>query len=118
MSTTLLIGNALLALLSGGSSLVALARPGVILPAAAPVSPLARFYAGAYTARAVPLSVVALAAFALAGPEALLPLLVVLGAAQVGDAALGVRLRNWGMTAGASVGAVIHLLSAAWLAAH
>ena len=95
-----------------------MARPAAILPAGTAVGAPVRFYAAAYTVRAVPLSVVALLGFALAGPATVVPLLVVLGAAQVGDAALGIRLRNWGMTAGAFVGAVVHLLSATWFATH
>ncbi|MFD0332076.1 hypothetical protein ACFQZC_37580 [Streptacidiphilus monticola] len=44
------------------------------------------------------------------------PMLVVAGLAQAGDSAIGVRWRNAGMALGAGAFAVLHLVSAWWLA--
>ncbi|MCX4847569.1 hypothetical protein [Streptomyces sp. NBC_00893] len=50
--------------------------------------------------------------------RALLPVLTVAGAAQLGDAAIGVGQGIAGMAVGGSVGAVVHLASAWWLSRH
>jgi hypothetical protein len=112
------LANMALALLSGVSSVVAVARPGVALAKGAPITAGIHFYARAYAVRAVPLSLVALAMLPTATRAALVPMLLVLGAAQAGDSVLGIRLRNRGMAIGAGMGAVVHLLSAWWIATH
>src|SRR5690348_14492550 len=110
------VANMALALLSGVSSVIAVVRPGVALAAGAPITAGINFYARAYAVRAVPLSLVALAILPTAGRAGLVPMLLVLGAAQAGDSVLGIRLRNKGMAIGAGVGAIVHLVSACWLA--
>jgi hypothetical protein len=115
MHTVLVVANMALALLSGVSSVIAVVRPGVVL-AGTPITAGLNFYARAYAVRAVPLSLVAVAILPTAGRAGVVPMLLVLGAAQAGDSVLGIRLRNKGMAIGAGVGAVVHLLSALWLA--
>ena len=112
------VANMALALLSGGSSVLAVVRPGVALSAGVPITAGIHFYARAYAVRAVPLSLVALVVLPTAGRAGLVPLLLVLGAAQAGDSVLGIRLRNKGMAFGAGAGAVIHLVSALWIASN
>lgn len=112
------VANAAAAILSGVSSAAGAVRPALGLPKGESVTPGVSFYARAYTIRALPLSAVALVVLAQHAWSELVPLLVVLGLAQVGDSALGVRRRNLGMAVGAGVGAAIHLISAGWIAAH
>jgi hypothetical protein len=52
----------------------------------------------------------------IASQAGLVPMLLVLGAAQAGDSVLGIRARNKGMAIAAGVGAVVHVLSACWFA--
>ncbi|WP_189335181.1 hypothetical protein [Actinoplanes ianthinogenes] len=110
--------NALAALLSGASSIAGAVRPSLGLTTSEPVTSGMLLYARAYTARALPLSVVALVLLARQEWTVLAPFLIVLGLAQVGDSVLGAQRRNVGQAVGAGVGAVIHLVSAVWLYTH
>lgn len=56
----LTIANMVVALVSGASCLVGLIRPALALPQGEPVTSGQTFFAGAYAARALPLSVVTL----------------------------------------------------------
>ncbi|GAA4569101.1 hypothetical protein [Planotetraspora kaengkrachanensis] len=110
--------NAAVALLSGVSSVAGVMRPGLGLPKGAPITAGVDFYARAYAVRAVPLSAVALVMLARGDSAGLTAMLIVLGLAQVGDCVLGVMRRHLGMSVGAGVCALVHLLSAWWIASH
>jgi hypothetical protein len=115
MNTVIVVANAFVALLSGVSALAGARWPGLGLAKGEAVTAGVAFYARAYTVRAFPLSVLALVELARQDWAVVGPLLIVRGAAQVGDSVLGVRQRNAGMAIGAGVGAVIHLASALWV---
>ncbi|MFF2045660.1 hypothetical protein ACFVVX_35095 [Kitasatospora sp. NPDC058170] len=110
----LVIANAAGAVLSMASSVVGLLSPGLALPGGTdPVTPLTDLYAQAYAARALPLGAVLvhqllISRTAWAG-RGLGPLLLVSGAVQVADAAIGASVHNPGMTVGGSVLAALHL---------
>ncbi|WP_031071053.1 hypothetical protein [Streptomyces sp. NRRL WC-3742] len=111
----LLVANALAALVSAGSSVAGVLRPGLVLSAGEVITAGTGLYARAYAVRAVPLGL-ATAWVLLAGPRAAAwPMLVVSGLAQVGDSAIGAKQRNAGMAFGAGAVAVLHLASAWWL---
>ncbi|GAA1223460.1 hypothetical protein GCM10009665_12180 [Kitasatospora nipponensis] len=110
--------NALGALLSGVSAAVGLARPRLALPAGESPTRGTDDLVLAYAARAVPLALLTLIALAVADRGALVALLVVGGLAQVADARIGFTRRITGMTVTAGALAALHLLSAAWFAAH
>ncbi|NUR74423.1 MAG: hypothetical protein HOU81_26735 [Hamadaea sp.] len=116
--TAVLILNALLVLGSGVSGVLGVLRPTLVLSPAEVVTPGVTFFAQAYAVRAVPLSAVALVLFA-ARPEgvALAAMLVLLGLVQAGDGVIGFRRRILGMTIASTVGAVVHLASAVYVAA-
>jgi hypothetical protein len=106
--------NGVGALISAGFAIAGLLDPAAI--SAGPVTALVRLYAGAYAVRAIPLTAVLLLLLVRRGPMvALVPLLVVAGLAQVGDAVIGIGLGQPGMLAGGSLLAAVHLLSAGWL---
>lgn len=119
VSTALVAINLCLALVSAGFAAFALARPAALAGPVGPITPSGIYYAQLYASRALPLGV------GLAGLLAvsLLPghtvdawwLLLIAGAAQLGDAAIGIRHRIPGMIAGGSMLAVVHLASAAAL---
>ena len=111
-----LAANAAAALVSAGSSVAGVLRPGLALPKGEPVTVGTALYVRAYAARAVPLGLTTALVLLADDPVATWPMLVVAGLAQVGDAAIGVRQRNMGMTMGAGAFAVLHLASAWWLA--
>ncbi|MBU3063043.1 hypothetical protein KO481_16105 [Nocardia sp. NEAU-G5] len=116
MLTAIATLNALVAVVSGVSCLVGLLRPRLALPAGESVTPGITFLLGAYAARALPLCGVTLAVLATGNRTAVAPVLIVAGLAQVGDAALGLRLRNYPMAATCVGLAAVHLGTAAWLA--
>ncbi|GAA5017758.1 hypothetical protein [Kitasatospora paranensis] len=110
---TLVVANVAGAALSTASALVGLARPGVVLAAGAPVTAGVHFYAAAYAARALPLGVVLIhRLLADRAGRGLLPVLLLAGAVQAGDLAVGLSVHNPGMTLGAGALAVLHLASA------
>lgn len=110
--------NALVALVSGVSAAVGVARPAVGLAAGESVNSGVVLYARAYAVRAVPLSVVVLVLLAAGSWGSLGPVLIVAGLAQLGDAAIGAARRNTGMLITAGALAVVHLVSAQWLLTH
>ncbi|TQF05492.1 hypothetical protein E6W39_28745 [Kitasatospora acidiphila] len=115
MQIVLVAVNAAVALLSGGSSLVGLVRPSVALAEGEQLGAGGAFFLGAYAARALPLSLVTLVVLLAGSAVAQVPVLVVAGLAQVGDAVVGARRGNRPMAASCIGLALIHLASAAWL---
>ncbi|MFI9365206.1 hypothetical protein ACIG5E_29760 [Kitasatospora sp. NPDC053057] len=109
----LVIANAAAAALSTASCAAGLINPGLGLPKEEPVTEDVRFYAKAYAARALPLGAVLLHQLVRGrGGPALLAVLLLAGAVQAGDAAIGVRTRNRGMALGAGALALLHLEAA------
>ncbi|MFD9127752.1 hypothetical protein [Kitasatospora sp. NPDC059571] len=113
LSRPLVAANVLGSLVSMGSALAGLLDPGIVLAAGSAVTGGVHLYAAAYAARALPLGAV-LIHQVLAGRSgrALVPLLAVAGAVQVGDAVIGLAAHNPGMVIGAGLLAVLHLGSA------
>ncbi|MEU8118310.1 hypothetical protein AB0C21_06340 [Spirillospora sp. NPDC049024] len=116
MEITLVTVNAVAALVSGGSSALGAARPGLALPSGEAVTAGVDFYARVYAVRAIPLSLAVIAALLTDEAAAIVPLLIVAGAVQAGDAALGIMRRVPGMAVGGGVLMLVHLLSAFWYA--
>ncbi|MEU1207360.1 hypothetical protein [Nocardia sp. NPDC005825] len=114
--TGIAIANGAVALISGISSVVGMARPALAMPDGGRINAGTRFFAYGYGARAVPLSVVVLILLAVGARDGLAPVLVVAGLAQIGDAIIGAGRRNWPMAATCVGLAAVHLLSAWWLA--
>lgn len=114
--TGIAIANAAVALISGVSSVVGMARPAMAVPDGAQINTGTLFFAYAYGARAVPLSIVMLILLAVGARSGLAPILVVAGLAQIGDAVIGAGRRNWPMAATCVGLAAVHLLSAWWVA--
>ncbi|MFD8706585.1 hypothetical protein ACFV1W_28950 [Kitasatospora sp. NPDC059648] len=108
----LVIANAAGAL-SMAACAAGLANPGIGLPKEEPVTEGVRFYAKAYAARALPLGAVLLHQLVRGrGGPALPAVLLLAGAVQAGDAAIGARTRNPGMALGAGALALLHLETA------
>jgi hypothetical protein len=106
--------NGLGALIAAGFAVVSAIDPA--LPAGGSVTSLVRLYAGTYAVRAVPLAVALVALLTRPRPApGLVPLLVVAGLAQAGDAVVGTAVGLPAMIAGGGVFAVIHLATATWL---
>ncbi|GAA2821525.1 hypothetical protein RMN57_30685 [Kitasatospora sp. CM 4170] len=114
----LAIANAAGAALSMASAVVGLLSPELALPGAAEhAGPLTELYVQAYVVRALPLGAALLRQLLVSRTgRGLVPLLLVAGAVQAGDAAIGLVAHNPGMTAGGAVLAVLHLGLAARLA--
>jgi hypothetical protein len=111
MVTVLLVLNTLAALVSALSSLLAVARPGLMTRSSAPTVG-ERFYVLAYAARAVPFGVAA-AVLPLTGrgfPVALV--LFAAATAQLADAGIGMWRKERGMIAGGATLSVVHLITA------
>ncbi|MGV9840302.1 hypothetical protein ACWDUL_39745 [Nocardia niigatensis] len=114
--TGIALANAAVALISGISSVVGMARPAMAVPDGGQITAGTTFFAYAYGARAVPLSIVLLILLAAGARGALAPILVVAGLAQLGDAGIGAGRRNWPMAVTCVGLAAVHLLSARWIA--
>jgi hypothetical protein len=113
LSKPLVIANVAAAALSMASCAAGLINPGIGLPKEEPVTKGVRFYAEAYAARALPLGAVLLHQLVRGrGGSALPAVLLLAGAVQAGDAAIGVRTRNPGMALGAGALALLHLETA------
>jgi hypothetical protein len=113
---TVLLGvNAVAALVSSGSALAGMLRPGLALASGEAVTGGVRFYASAYALRAAPLGLLTAALIAAGDRPALVPVLAVAGLVQVGDSMLGARRRHLGMAFGAGLFAALHLAAALWL---
>ncbi|MEU1727911.1 hypothetical protein [Nonomuraea sp. NPDC005692] len=112
MSKPLIVLNCVAAAGAMVSGVLALADPGIILPAGADVSGGVSLYAQAYAARALPLGAALLWSMTAKGRPALVPLLVASGAVQAADVAIGLAQGLPGMAVGGAIGAAVHLLSA------
>jgi hypothetical protein len=118
IKTWLVAINVVSAVISAVFGVLALVDPSANPGATGVPSRDATFYAAMYGVRAV-LIAAAVCWLALAdrrtGPHRLIPVIALAGIVQVGDAVIGTVAHNPSMVAGAIVGAVIHLGSAALL---
>jgi hypothetical protein len=102
------------ALIAAGFAVASAIDPA--LPGGGSVTTLVRIYAGTYVVRAVPLAATLVVLLARPRPApGLVPLLVIAGLAQAGDAVIGAILGKPAMLAGGALYAVIHLATAVWL---
>jgi hypothetical protein len=115
MRRKVLLVNAAMAVLSAGSAVLAMANPTILSAAGTEATDDLAMYAQAYGVRAVPLAAALLYLVARRTDTGLVPLLAVAGAAQLGDAVIGLDQGITGMAIGGTVGATIHLTSAWWL---
>lgn len=114
MRRTLAGLNVAMAAGSAVAAVIAVARPTLLLPAGTEPTAGLQVYAEAYAVRAVPLA--AALVYALRGERrALVPVLAVAGAAQLGDAYIGVSRGVTGMAVGGTLAAATHLGTACWL---
>ncbi|MDV3221493.1 hypothetical protein [Intrasporangium sp.] len=109
----LVVANGLAALVASGFGVVGVLDPTTVLPGIHGGDAVAIF-AGLYAVRALPLGVAVVVLLWRRSPG-LVPMLVVAGAAQVGDSVIGTAYAVPGMMVGGAVLAVIHLMSAGWL---
>ncbi|MBF4996384.1 hypothetical protein IRT45_04325 [Nocardia sp. BSTN01] len=109
------VANSVVAVISGVSCLIGLVRPRLALADGEDLTSAAMFFLGVYAARALPLSVVTVAVLVAGNEAAALPVLVVAGLAQIGDAMVGGRRRNTPMAITCAGLAAVHLGTAAWL---
>jgi len=112
------IVNILCAMLGGVAGVIAVSRPAAFLGADATATADVRFYAWLYAVRAVPLSVAAVVILLTSAWTGIVAILLVLAIAQAGDCLLGMRRRIVGMAVGSAIAAVVHALSAWWIAVH
>jgi hypothetical protein len=109
--TVLLVLNTAVAAVSVAFAVLAVVRPTALSRTESPTGG-ERFYARMYAARAVPLGVIAaVVPLASAGSVTVLCLLAA-AAAQLADAGIGLRRREWGMVAGGGLVAVVHAVTA------
>ncbi|MFG2674382.1 hypothetical protein [Streptomyces sp. NPDC048445] len=114
MRRTLAGLNVAMAAGSAVAAVIAVARPTLLLPAGTEPTAGLQVYAQAYAVRALPLA--AALVYALKGERrALVPVLAVAGAAQAGDAYIGVSRGVTGMAVGGTLAAATHLGTAWWL---
>ena len=104
--------NTVVALLSVVFAAITLARPNQFIPPALQRQS-DRFAAATYAARAIPLGLaVAVAVWVAPTGTATALLLGIACVAQIGDLALGLAHRVWGMAGGAGSGVVLHTAGA------
>ncbi len=113
MHRVVVTANVLAAVLSGVAAMLARRNPALLVGGR--VTPMVTFYVETYLARQLPLSAALLGLLTTRGTTGLRPVLLVAGLAQAGDAAVGARHGRPSMVLGSTVGAVIHLGSAALL---
>lgn len=106
--------NAVMAAGSAAAAVIGVVRPTLLLAPGTETTAGLQVYAQAYAVRAVPLA--AALAYLLRGESrALVPVLTVAGAAQLGDAYIGISRGVTGMAVGGTLAAGVHLTSAWWL---
>jgi len=113
----LVAANTVVAAASGAFGILALVRPGALMGWVVEVGPSSTHFAAMYAVRAVPLAlaVIAVAWRARPGtPGALMLVLAVAGAVQLGDVVVAVAESTPGAV-GACVAAIVHLGSLALL---
>ncbi|WP_051182216.1 DUF4267 domain-containing protein [Nocardia vinacea] len=115
LTRSAIIVNAVGASVAVAFSVAALVDPTLAITSSAD-SPGVDLYAQAYAARAIPLGAALLFSLTSRRKRALLPLLTVSGAVQLGDVAIGATQGVPGMMVGGSVLALIHLATAGQLA--
>ncbi|MFI1380789.1 hypothetical protein [Embleya sp. NPDC020886] len=115
MRRAVLLVNAAMALGAAGSAVLGMVDPGILSGSGAEVSDGMRMYAQAYGVRAVPLAAGLLYLLARRTDRGLIPILAVAGAAQLGDAVIGIEQGITGMALGGTLSATVHLASAWWL---
>ncbi|MEV2219774.1 DUF4267 domain-containing protein [Nocardia vinacea] len=115
LTRSAIIVNAVGASVAVAFSVAALVDPTLAITGS-PDSPGVDLYAQAYAARAIPLGAALLFSLTSRRKRALLPLLTVSGAVQLGDVAIGATQGVPGMMVGGSVLALIHLVTAGQLA--
>lgn len=106
------IANAIAATVSAASCVVALADPGVLLQGGTPGGGI-DLYVQAYAVRQLPLTAAVLACLTGRYRRHLVPVLLVSGIVQAGDALIGATSGIPGMAVGGTVAAALHLASAA-----
>ncbi|HEY2004262.1 MAG TPA: hypothetical protein VGH44_04060 [Candidatus Saccharimonadia bacterium] len=105
--------NGLGAIIAAVFGVVSLIDPG--FPGGS-VNTLVHLYAGTYAVRAIPIAIVLIVLLIRSrSVSVLVPVLLIAGLAQAGDAVLGVIYGQFAMLAGGGAYAVIHLSTAAWL---
>lgn len=117
LGRALTVLNLLAAFMATASAVLAFVDPTIL--GAPTVDSWLELYAQAYVVRSVPIGLAVGAVLlvpALRTRPAMLVTLAVAGLAQVGDIAIGAAHGIAGMAIGATVGAVIHLVSAAVIA--
>ncbi|MFI6651239.1 hypothetical protein ACIBI8_26995 [Streptomyces sp. NPDC050529] len=114
MRRSLIVLNAAMAAGSAAAAVIGVVRPTLLLPPGTEPTAGLQVYAQAYTVRAVPLA--AALGYLLRGERrGLVPVLAVAGAAQLGDAYIGISRGIPGMAVGGTLAAGVHLTSAWWL---
>lgn len=102
---------ALFSLATVAAGIIAAVRP-TIMSKSQQVSPGEQFYAMMYASRAIPLGLLAaVAPFTLQG-LALQLILIAAALAQLGDAAIGFKRREWGMVAFPMMLAILYSIAA------
>ncbi|MGD1222731.1 hypothetical protein AB9Q10_30395 [Streptomyces krungchingensis] len=109
-----LVANTAAVTVSAVSSVVGMAAPGLLLNGATPGDG-AEIYAQVYAVRQLPLTAAFLTTLSDRHRRHLVPVLLVSGLAQAGDALIGATSGIPGMAAGGALAATLHLASAAWL---
>ncbi|WP_136709464.1 hypothetical protein [Agromyces sp. H66] len=112
----LVVANGLAALVASGFGVVGVLDPATVLPGINGGDAVAIF-AGLYAVRALPIGVAVVVLLWRRSPGPV-PMLLVAGAAQVGDSVIGIAYAVPGMMVGGAVLAAIHLVSAGWLLRH
>ncbi|WP_433684298.1 hypothetical protein [Nocardia sp. CA-119907] len=115
LTKSAIIVNAIGAGVAMAFSTAALIDPTLVVTGGAD-SPGVDMYAQAYAARAIPLGAALLFSLTSRHKRGLLPLLIVSGAVQLGDVAIGAAQGVPGMMVGGTVLAFIHLATAGQLA--
>lgn len=109
--TALLIVNGVGICATAVFAAVGVRRPGYVVPAER-VTPLAEFWTASSAVRTWALAGPLVVALTRPGSGSRSGLLVAAGLVQLGDAVLGVRQRNPGMTAAPAIMGAVHLVSA------
>jgi len=112
-----LAANAALVVVSAGACLAGVVDPLLVLPDGSTAGDGLGLYAQGIAVRQLPLTAAVLATLTGKYRRHLIPLLVVSGIAQTGDALMGITSGIPGMAFGGGISAVVHLASARWLSA-
>ncbi|GAA2507726.1 hypothetical protein Ahu01nite_059310 [Winogradskya humida] len=114
----MLVLNGISALASAYFGIVALVAPGALPGINDGVTDTAKFFADMYAVRALPIAAVLLWLVACGWRQhrpGLIPVLLVAGISQFGDATIGIAAGTASMIVGAAFATIVHLGSAWWL---